>query len=764
MSKVDNIYSQIDRIRNLNAVKKSIYLSELDTLGERLRDRTFKLAVIGEFSSGKSTFINAIIGKDILKRRVNETTAAVTYIHNVHHNDSRINTCEVEYNNGKKIKLQDLSNLEEYTTVNDRINVSESIKSVSIYVNFLNVENPIVITDTPGLNGIADRHREITLDEIKKAHACIYLLSRNGVKSTDHDFIRVLLNYQSRFIFIQNFIDVLRQSERETMQTKIAKDEENLKICFGTDDSEVHYQIYGISAIKALAARDLDKDKVFDVDKESISDRKKLLEESNFHEFEKGLLEMIESGEYLEVIEDSAKHTLRLIINKIKDNINEECELNEQLKIKDDKVKNIEKIKKVIERIELQKEDQNKRLQNFLISRDRENRYSLHEYTRRCLQVFLEILNNDLDEKVKTYEQFVAFADCFGLEPPIFYGKRITNYINSELIPDIDGCIQDNLGHLYDEAILRVSNFITLVPNVKDQMKIEINNSVEVFNGDKIHINFEKDRIKIKTKKNQLIKMESDIKTLKTQQISIGYDISLEMQNIRQNMQQYEQDKHKLGRDPGVKQKSVQKIRTVERKWKLLDFILGEKTETYLVDEPDYSEQNEWKQRKKILEEKNQRIQDIHIKRISKLEYDKQGIDDKISGGLKKIDELKKEIMCLEENMKREQYIYECTLKANKQEYCENEKRKLKEEFDRVLLYADDKSSAFEKIKKHIDDVDLKYLPIIQDKVLKYYSNSIRGRIEELQELIMCNEKELEAKYELGKKELSVLDHVLQYL
>ena len=103
-------------------------------------------------------------------------------------------------------------------------------------------------------------------------------------------------------------------------------------------------------------------------------------------------------------------------------------------------------------------------------------------------------------------------------------------------------------------------------------------------------------------------------------------------------------------------------------------------------------------------------------------------------------------------------------MKANKQEYCDNEKRKLKEEFSRVLLNTTDNASAIEKINKHIDDIDLKYLPIIQDKVLKYYADSIKSRIESLTELIRGNETELEAKYEHSKKELTVLDEVLKLI
>lgn len=211
MKRKDQISAQIDRVEKLKCVQRSGYLSDIATLRERLEDKTFRLAVVGEFSSGKSTFINAIIGKDVLKHAATETTATVTYIINVPTDDTRINTCDIEYSDGIKKNIPNLEELKKYTTVNSEMNVAEEIRAVSIYVNFLDVSYPIIIADTPGLNGIADKHRNITINEIKKAHACIYLLSSNGVKLTDQDFISVLLNYQKRFIFVQNFIDLLRE-------------------------------------------------------------------------------------------------------------------------------------------------------------------------------------------------------------------------------------------------------------------------------------------------------------------------------------------------------------------------------------------------------------------------------------------------------------------------------------------------------------------------------------------------------------------------
>src|SRR5688500_2667189 len=47
---------------------------------DRLRDDRYYLAVIGEFSAGKSTFINALLGLDLLPTSALRTTAAATRI------------------------------------------------------------------------------------------------------------------------------------------------------------------------------------------------------------------------------------------------------------------------------------------------------------------------------------------------------------------------------------------------------------------------------------------------------------------------------------------------------------------------------------------------------------------------------------------------------------------------------------------------------------------------------------------------------------
>ena len=264
----------INSLQKIGIVQEMDYKNDLDNIQDRIEDNVFRIAVVGEFSSGKSTFINAIIGKDILSHAVDETTAAITRIHNVSYGDPKMDNCKIYYNDGNIKELSDYRMLREYTTVQSGINVAGLIKRVDIYINFINTNYPVEIIDTPGLNGVADKHREITLGEIKRAHSCIYLLSIKGITKSDIDFIENLMIYQSHFIFIQNFIDVLKTTEGETKEKKIETAEQVLKDLF-KDKDNITYYICGVSALFALVSKDKSITQLYSGNEEIVTEEKR---------------------------------------------------------------------------------------------------------------------------------------------------------------------------------------------------------------------------------------------------------------------------------------------------------------------------------------------------------------------------------------------------------------------------------------------------------------------------------------------------------
>ena len=101
-----NDLNEILRCVELNAQQHLMgdVLKEINSKIERCRskmdDGKLYLALVGEFSSGKSTFINALLGFRLLKEAVMPTTACATYIQS----KGKILTMNVSFFDGCKFK------------------------------------------------------------------------------------------------------------------------------------------------------------------------------------------------------------------------------------------------------------------------------------------------------------------------------------------------------------------------------------------------------------------------------------------------------------------------------------------------------------------------------------------------------------------------------------------------------------------------------------------------------------------------------------
>ena len=258
---------------------------------QRLNDDFFRIAVVGEFSSGKSTFINALIGKDILSHATIETTATLSRLVNVSSNDERNGHGRAYMKDGSIIDILDLNELKYFTTTqSQKYKVAEEVEYVEIYIPILQTNQSIVVVDTPGLNGMAEGLLEQTIKIVHEAHACIYILQRRGLTNNDVRFLNeFLLPYQQNFIFVQNFMDEFNAEEGETVESRI-NDANNIlhdQVFKDKDKNQYFFEICCVSALEELAGRDDSIQKLYSTSKNDLTseDRKHLLETSGFEEF-----------------------------------------------------------------------------------------------------------------------------------------------------------------------------------------------------------------------------------------------------------------------------------------------------------------------------------------------------------------------------------------------------------------------------------------------------------------------------------------------
>ena len=63
-----------------NNISEKIFIDRIDNALNRLERETMNLLIVGEFSRGKSTFINALLQSPVLPSKVNPTTATINLI------------------------------------------------------------------------------------------------------------------------------------------------------------------------------------------------------------------------------------------------------------------------------------------------------------------------------------------------------------------------------------------------------------------------------------------------------------------------------------------------------------------------------------------------------------------------------------------------------------------------------------------------------------------------------------------------------------
>ncbi len=241
----------------------------VDSFLARRNDVKLYLGVAGEFSSGKSTLINALLHKDVLKEDVLQgTTCAPTFICYGSQFD-----VEILFNDGRRLRLQDeipidndSSSLEpDDPAVREFINrytadenYASSVDRVLIYLRNRILRNGLVIIDTPGINANNIRHSQVTQDIIQKFcdAALVIIPATTPCSQTLCNFVRDYLEtIQKRCIGVVTQIDRIRPREQARQMSFI-----NTRMT-----NETHRNLAAIVPVSARFANEKHEDSELDV-------------------------------------------------------------------------------------------------------------------------------------------------------------------------------------------------------------------------------------------------------------------------------------------------------------------------------------------------------------------------------------------------------------------------------------------------------------------------------------------------------------------
>ena len=157
------------QIENIKALNSSQY-------------KPLNIVIVGEVKSGKSSLLNALLGKEISEVDVLEATSSVI---------------EVVYNE------------------NDDISKFGELTRISLNLDYLKKVN---IVDTPGLKSITKQNEEKTIDYIKYADIILFVIDATHLGQEDTiEALDLLSEYNKPIVGVINKCDLLLDNKSETI-------------------------------------------------------------------------------------------------------------------------------------------------------------------------------------------------------------------------------------------------------------------------------------------------------------------------------------------------------------------------------------------------------------------------------------------------------------------------------------------------------------------------------------------------------------------
>lgn len=177
-------------------------------------DELFLLVIVGEFNSGKSAFINALLGQYILKEGVTPTTTHIQVLR--------------------------------YGEQQSRVVENGNIHAITAPVEIL---NEISIVDTPGTNAIIRQHEEITSRFVPRSDLVLFITSADRpFTESERAFLERIREWGKKVVVVLNKVDLFQDEDELAQVQKFIV--ENSRLLVG-----ITPEIFPVSARWALRAK-----------------------------------------------------------------------------------------------------------------------------------------------------------------------------------------------------------------------------------------------------------------------------------------------------------------------------------------------------------------------------------------------------------------------------------------------------------------------------------------------------------------------------
>lgn len=507
-----------------------------EKLKENLENGEFSIVVVGEFSAGKSTLLNALMGQRILPSFTNETTATVNFLR---HKDRAINgeVGRVYYRDGEEEELRDLS----LATINEYVStkgdeVANKVEHLDLYLDSQFLEDGVTLVDSPGLNGVADGHREITEQQILKSNASIFLFNSDHPGSkTDFEFLYDLQKKVKTIIFVLNKIDNIKEEEGETVESVIESLKSNYRKQF--PDIKTVPEIWPVAAFKALEAR-------------TVPEKAGQEEISRLKPFEERLLKFLTCGEKAHQQLISPVERVISVLNETKSNYEEDLKLLAGKQDTEELESKISEVQEIVGNLSNKIKKSKNNVSNAVSNSSKEIIEELEAQISKLQDRKLEEIDQfeDLDELLeyldKFEKEFLHKVKSIAMEGEENLKEKIKTVVNMNYVETVDE-VNNQLMQSNSSINLDIKNHLNTDVEIYEVGLNEMDEKVQALEEELKQIEenahlAEEDYIREKELARRKIKLDEEIESLKEAQTIISNRMIPEIQRYTKNVQSRE--------------------------------------------------------------------------------------------------------------------------------------------------------------------------------------------------------------------------------
>lgn len=207
---------------------------------ELIEKGEFNLAVCGKVKNGKSSLINALIGRELLPVCTDVASSRVFKIS--HSNEEKF---YVVYGNGdrKEISQDELATYGSQAVINKKgeADIEKTISYIQVFTPMDFLPEGVSMIDTPGIGSTYPHHTAITKQYIKQADAAMFVMNPTPLEDIEVDFLKEIVSVTPGILFVTTKID---QNGNDSVEESLKRNRQIIETAVGSELP------FGISMLK----------------------------------------------------------------------------------------------------------------------------------------------------------------------------------------------------------------------------------------------------------------------------------------------------------------------------------------------------------------------------------------------------------------------------------------------------------------------------------------------------------------------------------